>query len=62
MAPLYSNAIHRFAACRVSDGKICQAEAPAILIVDGKRNAQSSSAIRAAAESDVALVHAIPPC
>jgi nicotinate-nucleotide adenylyltransferase len=62
MAPLYSHAIHRFAVRRLRDGRICRSEAPAITVVDGKRNAQSSSAIRAASESDVALVHAIPPC
>jgi len=62
MAPLYSHVVHRFGASRLSDGKIAEFQAPAITVIDGKRNAQSSSAIRAAMDGGVALVQAIPSC
>jgi nicotinate-nucleotide adenylyltransferase len=61
LSALNAKAMQRFAARRRGEDLVTQAP-PAIAILDGRRNAQSSTAIRAAAMADEALVRAIPPC
>jgi len=61
LAALNSKAIQRFAARRVSHGLVT-ARPPAFQILDGRRNPQSATAIRAASLHAEALVHAIPAC
>ena len=61
LSALNAKPIQRFAARRRGDDLVTQTP-PAIAILDGRRNAQSSTAIRAAALADEALVRAIPPC
>jgi nicotinate-nucleotide adenylyltransferase len=61
LASLNSQAIQRFAARRCDETLVTEAP-PAIAILDGKRNAQSSTAIRRAARAGEALVSVIPPC
>ena len=61
LAALNSQAIQRFAARRCDETLVTETP-PAIAILDGKRNAQSSTAIRAKAAVGEALVHVIPPC
>jgi nicotinate-nucleotide adenylyltransferase len=61
LSALNAKPIQRFAARRRGEDLVTQAP-PAIAILDGRRNTQSSTAIRAAALADEALVRAIPPC
>jgi nicotinate-nucleotide adenylyltransferase len=61
LASLQSKAMQRFPRRRVEAG-LARARPPAISILDGKRNAQSATAIRAAALRDEVLVRAIPTC
>jgi nicotinate-nucleotide adenylyltransferase len=61
LAALNSQAIQRFAARRRDETLVTETP-PAIAILDGKRNPQSSTAIRAAAAAGEALVRVIPPC
>lgn len=61
LAALSAKPMQRFARARVMDG--CKTGcAPSIAILDGKRNTQSSTALRARHLDSEALVHAIPPC
>ena len=60
LATLSAKPMQRFLQCRVMDGLADRA--PAIVILDGRRNQQSSTAIRAASRRQEALVQAIPPC
>ncbi len=62
MSALYSPAIRRFGHTRRALRKLPRAKAPAIAIVDGRRNAQSATAIRAALMGGEAVVLAVPPC
>ena len=61
LAALHAKPIQRFARRRVTGG-VASARPPAFIILDGKRNAQSATAIRAASLHGEALVHAVPPC
>ncbi len=61
LAALHSKAIQRFAARR-RDETLVTATPPAFAILDGRRNAQSSTAIRAKSAAGEALVSVIPPC
>jgi nicotinate-nucleotide adenylyltransferase len=61
LAALNSQAIQRFAAHRRDETLVTETP-PAIAILDGKRNPQSSTAIRAEAAAGEALVRVIPPC
>jgi nicotinate-nucleotide adenylyltransferase len=61
LASLNAKPMHRFAH-RCVRGALAAKKPPAIVILDGMRNRQSSTAIRAAARSGEALVRAIPPC
>jgi nicotinate-nucleotide adenylyltransferase len=61
LASLSAKPMQRFAASRVADGRAIGAP-PAIAILDGKRNRQSSTALRARNLDREALVRAIPPC
>ncbi len=61
LASLNAKPMQRFARRRVQ-GALVVKKPPAIAILDGVRNAQSSTAIRAAARQGEALVSAIPPC
>ena len=60
LAALHAKPVQRFRRGPVRRGPWTRA--PAIAIIDGRRNAQSATAIRAAAPADEALVRAIPPC
>jgi len=62
LAALHAKPILRFAPARHCSGDLVTAKPPAIAIIDGKRNRQSSTAIREAAEQGEALVRAIPTC
>jgi nicotinate-nucleotide adenylyltransferase len=61
LSALNAKAMQRFAARRCGEDLVTQAP-PAIAILDGRRNAQSSTAIRAGARAGEALVRAIPAC
>lgn len=61
LSSLNAKPMHRFA-CRRVQGALATKKPPAIAILDGVRNRQSSTAIRAAARGGEALVRAIPPC
>jgi nicotinate-nucleotide adenylyltransferase len=61
LASLNSKAMQRFASRRRDETLVTQTP-PAFAILDGRRNAQSSTAIRAAARAGEALVRVIPPC
>jgi nicotinate-nucleotide adenylyltransferase len=61
LSALNAKAMQRFATRRRGEDLVTQTP-PAIAILDGRRNTQSSTAIRAAALADEALVRAIPPC
>jgi nicotinate-nucleotide adenylyltransferase len=61
LASLSAKPMQRFVAHRVADGRALGLP-PTIAILDGKRNAQSSTALRARGLDREALVHAIPPC
>lgn len=61
MASLHAKPMQRFAGRRAT-GDLAMAKPPAIAILDGRRNAQSATAIRAASLRGQALVSAIPPC
>jgi nicotinate-nucleotide adenylyltransferase len=60
LATLHAKPMQRFMRCRVADGPLDAP--PSIVILDGRRNEQSSTAIRAASRRQEALVQAIPPC
>lgn len=63
LAPLCAKAARRFANDRhITPKTIALAAAPALIVVDGPRNATSATALRAKAGWDEALVRAIPPC
>jgi nicotinate-nucleotide adenylyltransferase len=62
LAALHAKPIERFASARRHHCSIARARAPAIAIIDGRRNSQSSTAIRAALAPREAMVDAIPPC
>ncbi len=61
LAALFAKPMQRFPARR-SPANLMDAPPPAIVILDGRRNERSSTAIRAIAAADEALVRAIPPC
>jgi nicotinate-nucleotide adenylyltransferase len=61
LSALNAKPMQRFAARR-RDETLVTERPPAIAILDGKRNAQSSTAIRHAAAAGEALVRVIPPC
>ena len=61
LAPLNSRAMQRFAGYRTK-GDIVRAVPPAIRFLDGPRNSQSSTALRARLGGSEALVRLIPPC
>lgn len=61
LAALSAKPMQRFAARR-RPRNVMDASPPAIVILDGRRNEQSSTALRAVAAADEALVRAIPPC
>jgi nicotinate-nucleotide adenylyltransferase len=60
LATLHAKPMQRFVRRRIVDGKLDAP--PAIAILDGRRNEQSATAIRAAIRREEALVRAIPPC
>jgi nicotinate-nucleotide adenylyltransferase len=60
LATLRSKPVQRFAARRLNGRDLATARPPALVILDGPRHKQSSTAIRASAGQ--ALVRAIPPC
>jgi nicotinate-nucleotide adenylyltransferase len=60
LATLFAKPMQRFAGCRVGECREI-GRPPSIMILDGRRNPQSSTRIRAQAHIDEALVHAIPP-
>jgi nicotinate-nucleotide adenylyltransferase len=60
LATLFAKSMQRFAARRVGEsGKI--GDPPAIMILDGRRNPQSSTRLRAQTQAGEALVRSIPP-
>ncbi len=61
LSPLYSKAAQRFSANRLA-GDIGRARPPAFRYLDGPRDAQSSTAIRAQLAGTEALVRVMPPC
>jgi nicotinate-nucleotide adenylyltransferase len=61
LSALNAKPMQRFAARRCDETLAAQTP-PVIAILDGKRNAQSSTAIRAKAAAGEALVRVIPPC
>ena len=61
LAPLFAMPMQRFVQARVGSGRKLPPP-PAIFILDGRRNTQSSTALRARALDSEALVRAIPPC
>jgi nicotinate-nucleotide adenylyltransferase len=62
LSMLSAKPMQRFGAMRRFEGDLVTATPPAIAILDGKRNAQSATAIRAAALEQEAFVRAVPPC
>ena len=62
LAPIQSKAIQRFGSARCPGKSLGREKPPAIAIVDGKRNAQSSTALRAVLVPSEAVAGAIPPC
>jgi nicotinate-nucleotide adenylyltransferase len=62
LSMLSAKPMQRFGAKRRLEGDLVTATPPAIAILDGKRNAQSATAIRTAALQQEAFVHAVPPC
>lgn len=63
LAPLKAKAAQRFAASRHCNPKgFARARPPALIVLDGPRNASSATAIRARAEKGEALVAARPAC
>jgi len=62
LSMLSAKPMQRFCAMRRFEGDLVTATPPAIAILDGKRNAQSATAIRAAAQQQEAFVQAVPPC
>ena len=61
LAQINAKAIQRFGRRR-NPRALARAKPPAIAILDGARNRQSSTALRQAAWAREALVHAIPTC
>jgi len=59
LAALHAKPMHRFA-CRRCRGNLADAAPPAFVILDGRRNPQSATAIRAQTLEGQALVRAIP--
>jgi len=59
MAALRSKAAQRFAR-RFVKGPIAYAKAPAFVLIDGPRNKQSSTAIRASMDRDEVLLRSSP--
>jgi nicotinate-nucleotide adenylyltransferase len=59
LASLHAKPIRRFGLAPTTP-KLCTRSAPAIAIIDGKRNAQSSTAIRASERFAEGLVGVIP--
>ena len=62
LSMLSAKPMQRFGAKRRLEGDLVTAKPPAIAILDGRRNAQSATAIRAAALQQEAFVRAVPPC
>ena len=62
LSMLSAKPMQRFGARRRLEGDLVTAAPPAIAILDGRRNAQSATAIRAAALRQEAFVRAVPPC
>jgi len=62
LSMLSAKPMQRFGARRRLEGDLVTATPPAIAILDGRRNAQSATAIRAAALQQEAFVRAVPPC
>jgi len=62
LSMLSAKPMQRFGAKRRLEGDLVTATPPAIAILDGRRNAQSATAIRAAALRQEAFVRAVPPC
>ena len=62
LSMLSAKPMQRFGAKRRLEGDLVAATPPAIAILDGKRNAQSATAIRASAQQQEAFVRAVPPC
>lgn len=61
LASLHAKPMQRFAASRTSEC-VASMTPPALMVLDGRRSPQSSTAIRARTVPEEALVHAIPPC
>ena len=59
LAALHAKPIRRFGQARVERG-LCVMRPPAIAVIDGKRNAQSATAIRATQRFAEGLVGVIP--
>jgi nicotinate-nucleotide adenylyltransferase len=59
LAALHAKPIQRFGLARIERG-LCGAQTPAIAIIDGKRNAQSATAIRASQRFAEGFVGALP--
>ena len=62
LAPLQAKAVQRFNRARCPEKLVVGARPPAIAILDGKRNPQSSTALRAILVPSEAVVGAIPSC
>ncbi len=63
LAPLKAKAAERFAHNRVTSAKgFARRVPPALIVLDGPRNPQSSTAIRAAGNTSRDLVAAVPTC
>jgi nicotinate-nucleotide adenylyltransferase len=61
LAALHAKPVTRFARCRRCGPSLARAKAPAFSIIDGPRNAQSATAIRARSAGGEAMVGAAPP-
>jgi nicotinate-nucleotide adenylyltransferase len=62
LATLHAKPIERFAGARRPEKTMARAKPPAIAILDGRRNPQSSTALRAVLVPTEAMVGAIPSC
>lgn len=62
LASMHSKALARFPNARRANAGIALAKPPAVTVIDGPRNTQSSTALRAASSREEALVQADPAC
>jgi nicotinate-nucleotide adenylyltransferase len=62
LAALHAKPIQRFARTRRDGRVVARSKPPALAIIEGRRNSQSSTALRAALAQGEAMVSAMPPC